>query len=109
LEEENGEPVEPGSEFPPGDRRVYLFFEYRGMDRGVIWTYGWYQEGAYVDGNTCPWGIAKEGCPLIFGRTGTNYLYYRLPGGYEPGVYDARIWIEGRLQDSRQFIISETP
>lgn len=109
LEEESGEPVDPGFEFPPGDHRVYLFFEYTGMEQGVVWTYAWYQDGEYRDGNTCLWGVREEGCPRIFGRRGDNFLYYRLPGGYVPGVYDVRIWIGGEFQDSAQFMITEAP
>lgn len=105
LGEEDGLPVDPGFEFAPGDRRIYLFFEYRGMDVGVVWTYGWYREGEYVEGNTCPWGRVVEDCPRIFGRSGSNYLFFRMPGGYEPGVYEVRVWIENRFQDEAQFVI----
>lgn len=107
--EDGGRPVEPGSEFPSDDERVYAFIEYEGMDRGVTWTYGWYAEGDYLEGNTCLWGIATDECPRIFGRTGGNYLFFRPPGGYDPGTYEVRIWIEGRFQTSEQFIITAVP
>lgn len=94
--EKNGQPVDPGVEFPPGDHRVYLFFEYRGMARNVVWTYGWYKDGTYLDGATRLW---------VLNSRGVNYLYFKPPGGYEPGVYEVRIWIEGRFQGSRQFLI----
>lgn len=94
--EENGRPVDPGIEFPPGDHRVYLFFEYRGMTRNAVWTYGWYRDGQYLDGATRLW---------ILNSAGVNYLYFRPPGGYEPGVYEVRIWIEHRFQGSAQFVI----
>jgi len=98
LGEEGGQPVEPGLEFPPGDHRVYLFFEYSGMRRNLVWTYGWYREGEYLDGATRLW---------VLGRTGTNYLYFKPPGGYVPGVYEVRIWIEDRFQGTFQFVITE--
>lgn len=109
LGERNGRPVEPGASFPEGDYRVYLFFEYRGMDRGVTWTYAWYGEGEYLDGNTCLWGVSREDCPRVGGRAGSTYLYYRQPGGYTPGRYEVRVWIEDRLQAVAQFLITRSP
>jgi hypothetical protein len=96
LGEENGQPVAPGSEFAPGDHRVYLFFEYQGMMPGVAWTYGWYREGEYLAGDTRLWEL---------GASGTTYLYFKPPAGYEPGVYEARVWIEDRFQGVAQFRI----
>ena len=99
LDEANGQPVAPGSEFAPGDHRVYLFFEYQGMTRGLVWTYGWYREGEYLDGDTRLWTL---------GESGTTYLYFKPPGGYEPGIYEVRVWIEDRFQGVAQFRIAAT-
>ena len=96
LGEENDQPVEPGSEFAPGDHRVYLFFEYQGMTRGVVWTYGWYREGDYLAGDTRLWTL---------GESGTTYLYFKPPAGYAPGIYEVRVWIEDRFQGVAQFRI----
>lgn len=96
LGEENGQPVAPGSEFAPGDHRVYLFFEYEGMTRGVVWTYGWYREGEYLAGDTRLWEL---------GQAGTTYLYFNPPAGYAAGVYEVRVWIEDRIQGVAQFRI----
>jgi len=108
-DQENGQPVGAGSEFPAGDSRVYFFFEYEGMNKGAVWTYAWYQDGEYLDGNTCPWGSGTEGCPQIFGRNGRNFLFYKPPGGYDPGLYTVRIWIEDRLQTEAQFVVQPFP
>lgn len=105
LEEEGGRPVNVGSEFPAGDFRVYYFFSYQGMTQGSVWTYGWYRDGVYLDGNTCLWGVRLEFCPRIFGTSGSNFLFFRAPGGYQPGVYEVRVWIEDRLQTNAQFIV----
>jgi hypothetical protein len=105
----NGHPVDPGFEFPAGDSRIYFFLEYSGMGQGVMWTYAWYQNGEYLDGNTCLWGLRDEDCPSIFGRSGTNYLFYRLPGGWVPGSYEVRIWIEDRLQGTARFVVIPAP
>ncbi len=100
LGEENGQPLNPGVEFQPGDYRIYFFFEYEGMAPNVVWTYGWYRDGEYLDGATRLW---------VLGGKGTNYLYYRPPGGYRPGVYEVRVWIEDRFQTSGQFLIRQPP
>ncbi len=103
---ENGRPVDPGIEFQPGDHRIYFFFDYRDMTVGSTWTYAWYDENGYLDGNTCPWGVQQENCPRIMGTTGSNYLFFRPPGGYESGIYEVRVWIEERIQATAQFVIT---
>lgn len=115
LDEENGRPVEPGDTFPPGDHRIYLFIDYEGMSSGVVWTYGWYREGEYLDGNTCLWGIREETCPLVFGESGSTFLFFNprslesgaYPNGYVPGEYEVRIWIEDRFQGRLGFTVTE--
>ena len=109
LREENGQPVSPTHTFVVTDSRVYVFFEYQNMDQTIEWTYGWYLEDEYLDGNTCRWGTMDEDCPRIFGRNGANYLFYRLPGGYVPGTYHVRLWIEERYQGVASFTMTEAP
>lgn len=114
-DQENGRPVDPGDTFPPGDHRVYLFFTYEGMRQGVVWTYGWYHEGRYLDGNTCLWGVVEETCPQVFGEKGSTFLFFNpravetgeYPNGYVPGTYEVRVWIEDRFQGSLSFTIAE--
>ncbi len=105
LGEENGRPVQPGDQFTAGDFRVYAFIRYEGMSRGATWTYGWYREGEYLDGNTCLWWTRLPDCPYMVGENGLTFLYYRRPGGYDPGTYEVRIWIEDRFQGAYRFII----
>ncbi len=96
---ENGRPVGPGVEFPPGDHRVYLFISYKGMTSGLDWTFSIYREGERLDdGLTSPWE---------WGDQGDTYLYYKPPGGYEPGIYEMRVFIEERPQCFAQFVITE--
>lgn len=106
---ENGQPVQTGVEFTAGDFRVYAFIRYEGMSRGVTWTYGWYREGEYLDGNTCLWWTQLPDCPYMVGETGFTFLYYRRPGGYDPGTYEVRIWIEDRFQGAYHFVIVPAP
>jgi len=94
----SGEPVDPGVEFPPGDHRVYLFISYEGMVNGVVWTLAIYREGELLDETTQLWE---------WGEQGRTYLYYKPLEGYEPGVYEMRVFVETRLQGIAQFMVTE--
>ncbi|MDY6877314.1 MAG: hypothetical protein SWK90_14070 [Chloroflexota bacterium] len=96
--DDNGQPVGMGTEFPPGDHRVYLFVSYEGMANGVAWTLALYREGEFMDGTTQLWE---------WGERGQTYLYYKPPEGYEPGTYEMHVFIETRLQGVAQFVITE--
>lgn len=96
--DDSGQPVDPVAEFPPGDHRVYLFISYENMANGVAWTFAIYGEGELLDSSTQLWE---------WGSQGRTYLYYKPPGGYEPGEYEMRVFIEERLQGVAQFVIVE--
>lgn len=96
--DDSDQPVGPGTEFPPGDHSVYLFVSYEGMVNGVAWTFAIYHEGEFLDATTQLWE---------WGEQGTTYFYYKPPEGYEPGVYEMRVFIETRLQGVAQFVITE--
>ncbi len=95
--DEGGGPVDPGSEFLPGDHRVYLFVAYEGMTNGVAWTFVIYRGTELLDSTTQSWE---------WGAQGRTYLYYKPPGGYEPGVHEMHVFVENRLQGVAQFIIT---
>jgi len=95
---DSGEPVDPGTEFPPGGHRVYLFVSYEGMTNGVAWTFVVYHEGKLLDQTTQLWE---------WGEKGRTYLYYQPPQGYEPGIHEMAIFIESHLQRIAQFVITE--
>jgi hypothetical protein len=109
TEERAGAPVDPGVEFAPGDHRVYFFFQYEGMTRGVTWTYRWCTNGECSDGLTCLWGIRQGECPVVSTASGSTYLFFKPINGYQPGLYEVRVWIEDRLQVAEPFVIRQTP
>ncbi|MBE9472778.1 MAG: hypothetical protein IMY75_11805 [Chloroflexi bacterium] len=92
------QPVDMGTEFPPGDHRVYLFVSYESMANGVAWTLAIYREGEFLDETTQLWE---------WGEQGQTYFYYKPPEGYEPGAYEMHVFIETRLQGVAQFVITE--
>jgi hypothetical protein len=94
--DENGRPVDPGTEFPPGDHRVYLFISYEGMTNGLAWTFAISRDGELLDETIDSWE---------WGEQGETYLYYKPPGGYEPGLYQMQVLIEEHVQGIAQFEI----
>lgn len=55
-----GAPAEPRRLFPTGLKRLYWFFDYENMTRGVQWTYTWFYNGKVADTATMAWeGEAK--------------------------------------------------
>ncbi|HET90714.1 MAG TPA: hypothetical protein ENN99_08255 [Chloroflexi bacterium] len=96
--DEEGQPVDAGDEFAPGNRQVYLFISYADMADGVPWTFAIYREGELLDSTTRLWE---------WGPDGRTSLYYTPPGGYRPGVYEMRVFIGERLQGVAQFVIAD--
>jgi hypothetical protein len=98
------QPVDPGTQFPPGDHRVYLFFTYEGMKDGTATTFAWYKNGDLLDSDTWAWGLVEG---RKWGEAGQIFYYYNPPGGWEPGAYQVRVFIETRLQGVVEFVIGE--
>ncbi len=92
--DEEGQPVDPGTRFPPGRHRVYLFVTYSGMRDGLAWTFAVYHDGELVASDTRLWEWGPEG---------NASLYYTPPDGYQTGIYEMRVFIEERLQGVAQF------
>jgi len=105
-EDAAGQPVDPGSEFSPGDHRVYLFFTYEGMDDGVQTTFAWYKDEEFIDfcSDTWLWGLVEG---RDWGDSGRSSYFCRPPSGWEPGTYEIRVFIETRLQGIAPFAIEE--
>lgn len=104
--DDSGEPVDPGAEFPPGEHRVCLFFTYEGMKNGVVTTFAWYKDEEFIDfcSDTWLWGLVEG---RDWGERGQSSYYCNPPGGWEPGTYEIRVFIETRLQGIAQFVIRE--
>jgi hypothetical protein len=104
--DDNDQPVDPGTEFPPGDHRVYLFFTYEGMKNGVTTTFAWYKDREFIDfcSDTWLWGLVEG---RDWGERGRTSYYCNPPGGWKPGTYEIQVFIEDRLQGVAQFLITE--
>jgi len=101
-----GQPVNPGNEFPPGRHRVYAFFQYDGMVDGTTTTFAWYKDGEFIEScsDTWLWGVAKG---RDWGEHGFTWYACDPAAGWEPGRYEIRVFIETRLQGIAQFAITE--
>lgn len=104
----NGWPVNPGNEFPSGDHRVYLFFSWENMRNNIVTTFAWYKDGEFIDfcSDTWLWGTTEG---RNWGERGWTSYYCRLPGGWQAGRYEIRVFIETRLQGIAQFVITAQP
>jgi hypothetical protein len=82
--------------FPLDTPIVYATFLVRNMNRNATWTAAWYREGKYVTGDPRLW----TGAPNTVG-----YTFYGSPGGFRPGKWELRLYIEDRLQSKAAFTI----
>lgn len=97
-----------GTQFPGGNYWVYLGFAYEGMQDGVITTFAWYKDGEPVErcSDTWLWGTVEG---RHWGVRGQRLYGCGPRGGWEPGRYEIRIFIETRLQGIAQFVITAPP
>jgi hypothetical protein len=98
--DDRGLPVNPDSQFPPGDHAVYLFFTYEGMQNGVERTFAWYKDGEYYErcSQTDLWN---------WGDRGRTSYYCHPSTGWESGSYEIHVFVEEELQFIAQFVIAE--
>ena len=98
--DDSGLPVNPDSQFPPGDHAVYVFFTYEGMQNGVERTFAWYKDGEYYErcSQTAPWSWGDRGRTSYFCHPST---------GWESGNYEIHVFVEEELQFIAQFVITE--
>ena len=97
--DDRGLPVDPGSEFPPGEHAVFLFFTYEGMQNGVTRTFAWYQDGEFME--RCSQTALWE-----WGDRGRTSYFCKPAGGWQPGTYEIHVFVEERLQGIAQFVIT---
>ncbi len=77
-------PVHPATTFKAGFNRIYFFVEFGGMQSGVLWRRELLFNGKVIQHNEYLWGMAQEG---------TAYFFFGQEGGFQPGVYQIRLFI----------------
>ncbi len=87
------------TEFEAGTPKICAYFLVYNMARNTMWTAVWYKEGKYVAGDPLLWTDAPDGVGVAF---------YAEPGR-QPGRWELRLYIEGRLQSIGAFIVKPPP
>jgi len=82
--------------FPLDVPIVHATFLVRNMNHNAVWTAAWYRDGKYVAGDPLVW----TALPNTIG-----HVFYGPPGGYKPGKWELRLYIEDRLQQKAAFTI----
>jgi hypothetical protein len=77
-------PIQARDRFEPGIERIYLWYNYRDMDDGVVWSRVLYRDGVPVQGANYLWSLDTEG---------SHFFFFGDDDGYPPGSYEARLFI----------------
>jgi hypothetical protein len=85
-----------GRVFPLDVKIVHATFLVRNLNRNAVWTAAWYRDGKYVAGDPLVW----TALPNTIG-----HVFYGPSGGYKPGKWELRLYIEDRLQQKAAFTI----
>jgi hypothetical protein len=96
--DENSQPVSPGSQFPTGDRPVYLFFDYENIEPGSRWGHVWMRGREEMGRTMSTW-------PAGWGTVGTGWVYYAPGDDYQPGPYEVRLLVDDEVVASVTFIV----
>lgn len=88
--DENGEPVDEGTEFESGIQNLYGVFPYQGMQDGLTFNITWLIDGEEVSNQDWPWELGEEGLA-------NTYIYGGEEGDPLPdGAYELRLSVEGQ-------------
>jgi hypothetical protein len=93
---ENSQVTGINNVFPLDVPVVHATFLVRNVNRNAVWTAAWYREGKYVAGDPLLW----TDLPNIVG-----HAFFGQPGGFKPGKWELRLYIEDRLQSKATFTI----
>jgi hypothetical protein len=95
-------PIWASESFPEGVTQIYALFDYRGLRDGQIWRAEWIKDGAVLD-------IFTTEKPWSGGGTGTFWVKAFSDKGLNPGDWEFRLYLDGKLQQTAQFTIELNP
>ncbi len=87
--------------FPLDTPIIHATFLVRNLNRNATWTAAWYLEGKYVAGDPLLWTAS----PNTVGHVYCGAPCYGSSGGYKPGKWELRLYIEDRLLQKATFTI----
>ena len=91
-------PLSPGSQFPIDTSVVYLFFDYRNMQPGVLWGHVWMRGDQEIGRTEAAW-------PEDWGGAGRAWVYYTPEGSYQPGSYQVRLLVNRQVVATIGFVV----
>lgn len=92
----NQTPVNPRLRFAAGVQQLYFFISYSGMTDGTSWSRVIYQEGEPILGGASAW---------TWGTEGANFFTLRSQGGFAPGDYEIRLYLDGGVAHRAAFTV----
>lgn len=81
-------PVDPGTKFPIGILKIYVFYKYSNMADGLSWALALLRNGAVVRTEPALWE---------YGETGTRYYWFPAQGGFPAGNYQVQFYIGEKM------------
>lgn len=75
---------------------VHATFLVRNLNRNATWTAAWYRDGKYIAGDPLLWTASPNT---------VGHVFYGPHGGYKPGKWELRLYIEDRLLQKAMFTI----
>lgn len=93
---EGGEPIQPAVRFSAGPGPIHAVFRYANMRAGMSWSHAWYRDGQEIVRGDDTWKLRTEGIA---------WLFFNPAGGFTPGTYELRLYVEGELRQSGGFVV----
>ena len=92
----SGKPISSTAEFSSSVKTVYVFFDYADVPQGVLMRQTWFLNGGSVHFDSTTW--ARTG-------SGTMYIAWSPPQGFNPGLYEVRVLLGDLRQFSANFMV----
>lgn len=93
---EGGEPIKSQVRFNAGPGPIHAVFRFANMRNGMAWSHAWYRDGQEIIRGEDTWQ---------WGTDGRAWLYFNPVGGFSPGTYELRFYVEGELRQSGGFVV----
>lgn len=90
-------PVEVGTDFPVGTRRIYYWLEFANMADGVSWSQVMLYNGSVIRSESDAWGWGEEG---------EAHYYFGAQEGWPEGAYEIRFYVGDQLLTSASYTVT---
>jgi hypothetical protein len=87
--DDNGLPLGAGTEFTPGVRSIYIFFDFRDVPPSALLRQAWFRDGGSVNFRSERFGLTGDG---------VTYVVWSPRNGFRAGLYEVRLALGGVQQ-----------